>query len=111
MNPTAYNVEDASYMREYDFDYEKVHSAAKEAAIGRIRMILSGSPTWSPKVRYHMGNESYALEGALSNVDERSVDTNLLSLLTPLLEKVQPGVLYCHIAACFTGEHLCTERQ
>jgi hypothetical protein len=84
----TYNVEDASYMREYDFDYEKVHSAAKEAAIGRIKDDpVRFASLVAKKYGIIWGNESYALEGALSNVDERSVDTNLLSLLTPLLEK------------------------
>lgn len=84
----TYNVEDASYMREYDYDYDKVHSAATETAIGRIKDDPVGfAGLVAQKYGIIWGNESYALEGALSSVDERSVDANLLSLLTPLFEK------------------------
>lgn len=84
----TYNKDDAGFVSKYGYDYEKVHSAALDTAISRIReKPAEFAGLVVKKYGIVWGNENYGLTGAMSNTDKRITDTELLTSLSALSEK------------------------
>lgn len=84
----TYNKQDASLVKKYNYNFDKVHSEAFKIAVKRI--------TDNPKdfaaliVRKYViewGNENYGYDNSLSGLDSSKTETQAILKLSPILKK------------------------